>query len=184
MASGHEAVEKTAALVVAFAVLAYFSAREVGQMKAARDRAGPAGGSMSMDAEGLAFCRPADPAAPRALRGGFAVSSGLSRAHRPGVRREKYAMDTTSVRMSWFDETIIDPILHDPLTFLGLPRAWRGILELDRRRNARLRLGRLRRAATPGTNLSTDLAAATAMLLWLRLFGFLKNINQALRRSC
>ena len=55
-----------------------------------------------------------------------------------------------------------------------------GLLELDRRGDARLRWAAFARAATPGTNLSTDHAAATAMLLWLRLFGFLKNINRSL----
>ena len=26
---------------------------------------------------------------------------------------------------NWFDKSIFEPIVHDPLTFLGLSRAWR-----------------------------------------------------------
>ena len=71
--------------------------------------------------------------------------------------------------------------MHDPLTFLGLPRAWRGDywnwLDVATLGSA---WAAFARAAMPGTNLSTDHAAATAMLLWLLLFGFLKNLNQSL----
>ena len=84
-------------------------------------------------------------------------------------------------RQEWCVENILTPIVHDPLTFLGLPRAWRGDywnwIDAATIGCAWAAFGR---AATPGTNLSTDHAAATAMLLWLRLFGFLKNINQRL----
>jgi len=82
---------------------------------------------------------------------------------------------------TWSEKTIFNPIMHDPLTFLGLPRAWRGDywnwLDVATLGSA---WAAFARAAMPGTNMSTDHAAATAMLLWLLLFGFLKNLNQSL----
>ena len=82
---------------------------------------------------------------------------------------------------SWFGKTILIPILHDPLTFLGLPGAWRGdYWNWIDAATLGCAWAAFVRAATPGTRLRTDLAAATAMLLWLRLFSFLKNINQSL----
>jgi hypothetical protein len=172
------AVEKTVALLVAFALLAYFSVHEVSQMKTARDIELAQPENPLDDAKGLVWC------ALAVLRYGLLlvvillclpvilVVVGLACA---GKYEWLEAFET------WFPKTIEEPILHDPLTFLGLPRAWRGDYWnwLDA-----AALGcawaAFVRAGTPGINMSTNHAAATAMLLWLRLFGFLKNINQSL----
>ena len=82
---------------------------------------------------------------------------------------------------SWYGRNVSRPILHDPTTFLGLPRAWRwdywnwldaAVLACS--------WTAFVRAATPGVHLSAHLAAATAVLLWLALFGFLKHLDQRL----
>ena len=190
------AVEKTIALFVAFAVLAYFSVREVGQINAVRaiELAQP---EDSLEGtEGLALFALL---IPRLVVGFVAcllflpvllVWFGRECVVKSRVRqatsmiqyeRRKAFERSTKAFEDWFEKTIYYPILHDPLTFLGLPRAWRGDYWnwIDA-----AALGcawaAFARAATPGTNLSTDHAAATAMLLWLRLFSFLKNINQSL----
>ena len=82
---------------------------------------------------------------------------------------------------SWFGRNVSRPILHDPITFLGFPRAWRwdywnwlDVAVLACSWTAFVR------AATPGVHLSAHLAAATAVLLWLALFGFLKHLDQRL----
>ena len=184
------AVEKTAALCVAFAVLAYFSAREIHQMKAAR---------------AIELATPENPLWSKNRYGKFESwkVDGLKRyamlilrlvvlfvAWLPllpvllavfGLRCADKEYEWMDAFENWFEANIVKPIRHDPLTFLGLPRAWRrdywNFIDA-------VTLGcawaAFVRAATPGTRLRTDLAAATAMLLWLRLFGFLKNINQSL----
>ena len=164
---------------------AYFSAREVGQIKAARaieliELAQPEGSNRDA-AEGLAVwalliprlvvgfvvCLPFLPV--------FLVFFGLECADKEYWRGWILCVQKTGSSKPSATH------LHDPLTFLGLPRAWRGDywnwIDAATIGCAWAAFGR---AATPGTNLSTDHAAATAMLLWLRLFGFLKNINQSL----
>ena len=190
------AVEKTIALFVAFAVLAYFSVREVGQINAVRaiELAQP---EDSLEGtEGLALFALL---IPRLVVGFVAcllflpvllVWFGRECVVKSRVRqatsmiqyeRRKAFERSTKAFEDWFEKTIYYPILHDPLTFLGLPRAWRGDYWnwIDAAALG-CACAAFARAATPGTNLSTDHAAATAMLLWLRLFSFLKNINQSL----
>ena len=82
---------------------------------------------------------------------------------------------------SWYGRNVSRPILHDPITFLGLPRSWRwdywnwlDVAVLACSWTAFVRV------ATPGVHLSAYLAAATAVLLWLALFGFLKHLDQRL----
>ena len=184
------AVERTAALCVAFAVLAYFSARELYQMKAAR---------------AIELAQPENPLWSKNRHGKFESwkVDGLARyamlilrlvvlfvAWLPllpvllavfGLRCADKEYEWMDAFENWFETNIVKPIRHDPLTFLGLPRAWRrdywNFIDA-------VTLGcawaAFVRAATPGTRLRTDLAAATAVLLWLELFGFLKNINQSL----
>ena len=184
-----KAVEKTVVLCVAFAVLAYFSAREVGQIKAARaiELAAADEPDITEDPAGLVlflilwlflfllllflFFVVLLLLLPVIL-----VSIGLACAGKD--YSDGFLVLDHHPRSN---HNPIKPILHDPLTFLGLPRAWRGDywnwIDAVTLGCAWAAVGR---AATPGTRLRTDLAAATAMLLWLRLFGFLKNINQSL----
>ena len=93
---------------------------------------------------------------------------------RPGV------VDLRDLDLGWVGTTSF-PHPHDPLTFLGLSRAWRRDYWnwID---SAALGCAwaAFARAAMPEGDLSADLAAVTTMLLWLRLFGFLKHINQSL----
>jgi len=187
----NKAFEKTAALVVAFAVLAYFSAREVGQIRSARaielatpeDRIStkynPATEKWEYEAQGLAWYALAIPRLLVLFVACLLLSPILLVFIPLACAGKEYEwMDAFG---EWFEKTIGNPIGHDPLTFLGLPRAWRGdYWNWIDTATLGCAWAAFARAATPGTNLSTDHAAATAMLLWLRLFGFLKNINQSL----
>ena len=121
-----KAAEKTVALIVAFAALAYFSVREMIQMRHERS---------------LELAKPEDPFAdepegtltfyalliPRyallaAVYAFFApVFFGLLVVKPHGKRFESgEAFD------DWLEKAFLAPILHDPLTFLGLSRSWRG----------------------------------------------------------
>jgi len=189
-----KSVEKTAALLVAFALLAYFFVREVSQMKTARDIELAQPEKPLRKAKGLAWYALAVPRyglllvmlVPLLL---FALvckvlvklslldeDSKWNFIFSDFKTTRKYGFENT-----WFGINVSRPILHDPLTYLGLPRAWRGDYWnwIDA-----VALGCawavFVRAGTPGIHLSTHHAAATAMLLWLRLFGFMKNINQSL----
>ena len=184
------AVEKTVALCVAFAVLAYFSARELYQMKAAR---------------AIELAQPENPLWSKNRYGKFESwkVDGLARyamlilrlvvlfvAWLPllpvllavfGLRCADKEYEWMDAFENWFEANIVKPIRHDPLTFLGLPRAWRrDYWNFIDAVTIGCAWAAFVRAATPGTRLRTDLAAATAVLLWLELFGFLKNINQSL----
>ena len=184
------AVERTAALCVAFAVLAYFSAREIHQMKAARaiELALPENPLWSKNRDGKFESWKVDGLARYAML--ILRLLVLFVAWLPllpvllavfGLRCADKEYEWMDAFENWFEANIVKPIRHDPLTFLGLPRAWRrdywNFIDA-------VTLGcawaAFVRAATPGTRLRTDLAAATAVLLWLELFGFLKNINQSL----
>jgi hypothetical protein len=202
-----KAVEKTIAVVVAFAVLAYFSAREVGQIKAVRaiELAQPED-HISMKSKEVLF----DPdyyyetegltwyalAIPRYLvlfvvfllfLPVWLVYFGLACAGKEYEWMKAFAgFDEVEGgievnKRSWFGKTIDEPITHDPLTFLGLPRAWRGdYWNWIDAATLGCAWAAFARAAMPGKHLSVDLASVTAILLWLRLMGFLKNLDQRL----
>ena len=145
-----KAAEKTVALIVAFAALAYFSVREMIQMRHERS---------------LELAKPEDPFAdepegtltfyalliPRyallaAVYAFFApVFFGLLVVKPHGKRFESgEAFD------DWLEKAFLAPILHDPLTFLGLSRRGGRLLEHHRRPHAQLHLGRPRARGRAG----------------------------------
>jgi hypothetical protein len=80
--------------------------------------------------------------------------------------------------LNWFSNHIIEPILHDPLTFLGLPRAWRhNYWNIIDAATIGLAWASFARAAMPGAHLSDDLAVVTAILMWIRFCWYLKNLR-------
>ena len=124
--------------------------------------------------------RPADAAAPRGLRGVVAVASGLARG--TGLKcaveepEEEYAW--MNAFANWFTKTIKVPIIHDPLTFLGLSRAWRrDYWNWIDSATIGCAWAAFARAAMPGVHVSDDLAVATAMLMWIRFCWYLKNLR-------
>ena len=180
--------EKIIEIVVAFVILAYFSVREIYQMVSTRaiELASPESPLWDLDeaewkVEGLALYALL---IPRLLVGFVAcllflpvilVIFGLQYA---GKDIEDYK--SLKAFDDWFDKNIFKPINHDPVTYLGLPRAWRGdYWNWIDAATIGCACAAFARAAMPGEDLSADLAAVTTMLLWLRLFGYLKNINQS-----
>jgi len=198
--SKYFAIEKAIEIVVAFAILAHFSAREIHQMWSTRAIELEETETPIDEAQGLAWYALAVPRyglllvmlvpllmvalvckilvklnlLDRASPWTFIISD-LMNTWNYGFRGDTYTSLTS------LNSPIFKAIRHDPLTFLGLPRAWRGDywnwLDVATLGSA---WAAFARAAMPGTNMSTDHAAATAMLLWLLLFGFLKNLNQSL----
>ena len=176
-----KAAEKTVALIVAFAALAYFSVREMIQMRHERS---------------LELAKPEDPFAdepegtltfyalliPRyallaAVYAFFApVFFGLLVVRPHGKRFESgEAFD------DWLEKAFLAPILHDPLTFLGLSRSWRGdYWNIIDALTLSCTWAALVRAAAPGFRMGIDLAAMTWVLLWLNLFGFVRQLDQRL----
>ena len=209
------AVEKTVALFVSFAVLAYFSVREVGQMKSARaielaqpedlvskNWNNPRWRWDEPEARGLKWYALAIPRycllyavllllLPLRL-GAKCTGKGeqfekwfdltvTTCAGKYEHNNMTWKRELEKAQDTWFGKKVSRPILYDPFTFLGLSRAWRGdYWNWIDAATLGCAWAAFVRAAMPGTNLSTNHAAATAMLLWLRLFGFMKNINQSL----
>ena len=78
----------------------------------------------------------------------------------------------------WSEKNIREPIRYDALTFLGLSRAWRGdYWNWIDAATLGCAWAAFARAAKPGANLSTDLAVATSMLMWIRFCWYLKNMR-------
>ncbi len=174
--------EKIVLLFFGFAILAWFSAREVGQMASAR---------------AIELAEPEDPLdEARGLAGwallvprllvGFVVGLLLLPlllacccccfCGRPEYGEVICGDERKSNNDgSWFGRNIFKPILHDPLTFLGVPRAWRTDYwnAIDVAAIA-CTLASFVLAAMPNRRLYPNLAAFTALLLWIRLCGFLK----------
>ena len=79
---------------------------------------------------------------------------------------------------SWFTKIIVIPIIHDPLTFLWLPRAWRhdywNVIDAA---TIGCAWAAFACAAMPGRHLSADLAVVTAILMWIRFCWYLKNLR-------
>ena len=235
---GTKGADKTLALCVAFVLLAYFSAREAGQIRAARffelteleDFVSKKWNSkrwVAPEARGLrwyalalpryvvlsmvlvilsplrlvAWCTTSSEGSSHASPGHLPGLAALADAsHVPHLELFRSWFDLTvgtlkghyednqhwwvqlaKAQDSWFGRNVSRPILHDPTTFLGLPRAWRwdywnwlDVAVLACSWTAFVR------AATPGVHLSAHLAATNAVLLWLALFGFLKHLDQRL----
>jgi hypothetical protein len=174
-----KSVEKTAALLVAFVMLAYFTVREVGQIKAARaiELAQPE--NPLDDAKGLVWCALAVPRYGLLLVVNLLclpvilVVVGLACAGKCEWLEEAF--------YNWHEKKLTTPIMHDPFTFLGLPRAWRyDYWNWIDAAALGCAWAAFVRAGTPGIHLSTHHAAVTAVLLWLKLFRFLMNLNQSL----
>jgi len=190
-----KAVEKDAALCVAFAVLAYFSVREVAQMKYARatELAKP---ESPLDDEPKGFAWLAL-ALPRycVLLVMLVPLLLIALVCKALVKLSLLDEDSdwnsiiTDLDYTWrygFDgeglgqHPIIEAITHDPFTFIGFPRAWRyDYWNWIDAAALGCAWAAFVRAGTPGIHLSTHHAAVTAMLLWLKLFRFLMNLNQS-----
>ena len=194
------AAEKTLEIVVGFVILAYFSAREIYQMWSTRaiELTRPEnplfeysyGIGITYKVHGLAkyalliprmlvglvVCLPLLPVLLPVLL----VIIGLRRAGKEYEWMESFRFDTAIWEEdSWFEAT--KHILHDPLTFLGLSRAWRR----DHWNWTDFAMlgccwAAFVRAAMPGTRMSTNLAVATSMLLWIKVLAFLKNTTMDL----
>ena len=108
------------------------------------------------------------------------VIIGLRRAGKEYEWMESFRFNTAIWEEdSWFGAPA--RILHDPLTFLGLSRAWRR----DHWNWTDFAMlgccwAAFVRAAMPGTRMSTNLAVATSMLLWIKVLAFLKNTTMDL----
>ena len=194
------AAEKTLEIVVGFVILAYFSAREIYQMWSTRaiELTRPEnplfeysyGIGITYKVHGLAkyalliprmlvglvVCLPLLPV----FLPVFLVIIGLRRAGKEYEWMESFRFDTAIWEEdSWFEAPA--RILHDPLTFLGLSRAWRR----DHWNWTDFAMlgccwAAFVRAAMPGTRMSTNLAVATSMLLWIKVLAFLKNTTMDL----
>ena len=209
--------EKACAVRIAFVILAYFSAREVGQIKFERkiELAEPED-HVSKTHDGSKWEDPAAKgfnwyvlAAPRyfllfvalllllpvrlmamciskgKVSQRFAAWFDKTAATSAGIYGKdddlEWVNALKNTHLSWFGRNVSRPILHDPITFLGLPRAWRrDYWNWIDAAALGCAWAAFVRAAKPGVHLSTHHAAATAMLLWLSFFSFLKNINQSL----
>ena len=194
------AAEKTLEIVVGFVILAYFSAREIYQMWSTRaiELTRPEnplfeysyGIGITYKVHGLAkyalliprmlvglvVCLPLLPVFLPVLL----VIIGLRRAGKEYEWMESFRFNTAIWEEdSWFGAPA--RILHDPLTFLGLSRAWRR----DHWNWTDFAMlgccwAAFVRAAMPGTRMSTNLAVATSMLLWIKVLAFLKNTTMDL----
>jgi len=112
---------------------------------------------------------------------GFLVIFGPERAKMEAFINEWMEAFINLENGGWFGKTILIPIVHDPLTFLGLPRTWRrdhwnwtDVAMLACCWVAFVR------AAMPGTRMGANLAVATSILLWIKVLAFLKNTTRDL----
>ena len=186
------AAEMIAEIVAAFVILSWFSARKLYQIWSTRaielttpedlisdKKYNAARRRLEPEAQGLAYYALL---IPRFLVGFVVclpllpillVYFGLQWAGK------RYAWMT--VFRKWFYETILIPIRHDPLTFLGLSRSWRGdYWNIIDALTLSCAWAALVRAAAPGFRMGIDLAAMTWVLLWLNLFGFVRQLDQRL----
>ena len=124
---------------------------------------------------------PKSPSQVELFKRWFDLTAGTSIMGKYRENDDDWSRKALKAQDSWFGRYVSRPILHDPITWLCLPRAWRwdywnwiDIVMLA------CSWASFTRAAKPGWHLSANLAAATAVLLWLRLFSFLKHLDQRL----
>ena len=184
------AAEMIAEIVAAFVILAWFSARELYQMWFTRKIELATPDSPLRGAEGLAWYVLAIPRyclllmilVPlllTALVCKVLVKLSLLGEDSPWTNIIDDLENTWEDGFNgWVSTPILKAMTHDPLTFLGLPRAWRyDYWNLIDAATIGCSWAAFARAAVPGGRLSADLAVVTAILMWIRFCWYLKNLR-------